>query len=732
MTKKKNKKPYAHSKHRVCIILALCLSQTAWASDSFNSLFDMSIAELMDLKVSVASLFEESELDVASSVSVVTKEEWQRRGARRTGDALESIPSISTYPTWAGAEAIAIRGYATELSVRGIASTLNGVPLNTYIFASSSYDKPIINLGLLDRIEVIRGPGSTLYGTDAFHGVLSYQTQTSSSNRKEGRVKVGKPSYSSGSYFQSQRLGETRINAGIAFQSQGRQGLQYQYTSPYSALEETGERDYSYQDLSTNIALEYGEKDLGLWRVNVYANTFASKDAAGIGSQFFHRLPTVFDLENPNINMDRDHMDQDSNFVMTKLEFEKNLDPHREISAQLYHWNSDKEWFFDNSRYPNSLTVPPTPTRNFALTLPCLTGPSATNPNPLYCSHEMRQLDKEDRAGFQTQIKSVENAYNTKWVAGLGAYRQRILDSTFRRVAPDETKYVEDFNPYHHDRRYVRFAFAQGSTTFADKWLNLIYGVRWDDYSDVGSHTSPRIGLVANISENYTSKLLYGHAFRAPSALERKGNYDAIQANPDIKPEEINTIEWVNIFHHEDYQAQVTLFTSDWKEGIVLVTVSGADGQYRNTGENRSYGLELQALKKIGQWNLQASASYVRSENSESKQEYGAFPRWLGNIQAWYSLPAYRLELGINERIMLHYDHSDSINLAEGRPARDYYRTDLSLKHNLESKTDDEYALSLTVRNIFNRDNVLSSVYNTENALADLERQIEFGVHWQY
>ncbi|WP_197485723.1 TonB-dependent receptor plug domain-containing protein, partial [Oleiphilus sp. HI0061] len=67
----------------------------------------------MNLKVTVASVFEESELDAASSVSLLTENDWQKTGAKRLSDVLESVPSVASYPTWGGAEAIAIRGFTT-------------------------------------------------------------------------------------------------------------------------------------------------------------------------------------------------------------------------------------------------------------------------------------------------------------------------------------------------------------------------------------------------------------------------------------------------------------------------------------------------------------------------------------------------------------------------------------------------------------------------------------------
>ncbi len=706
------------------ILAAILTSSNAGAQD--NDLFQMPLRELLEVKVSVASLFEESMLDVASSVSVVQHDEWERRGARRVGDALESAPSVISLPTWGGADAIAIRGYGTELSVRGVANSLDGVPLNSYTYATSFYDKPVINLKLLDRIELIRGPGSTLYGSDAFHGALSYQTHTSQSDITEFNTEVGGPSYSSSSLLSSSGLGAGRIHAGLASQKQGRQGLEYRYTSPENGQIETGTRENAYQDISGYLTYELEDNALGNWRFNMYASDYEAKDFPGIGTQFFPRVFQAFDIDSASIPQDRDLSSQDSSFVLGQIDFSKQISESLEISSQLYHWQSKQEWRFDNSRYPTSLT-----TRSGFGPFPCLTAPSATNPNPLYCPHELQQGAEEARSGIETHVKSEQPELNTKWVAGLGFDRLKIKGSYFKRVAANNDVYVDESNPYLGDKRDIRFAFFQGSTNVIPSAMELVYGVRVDDYSDIESHTSPRLGAIFHFNDTYTSKLLYGHAFRAPNAIEKSGNFDAIIANPEIKPEEIDTYEWVNLFRYGKSQTELTFFNSHWDEGIVLApTGSGADNQYVNTGKNESYGAEVSTLHTFSDWQLQGSGSYVRSKNERTELEYGAFPSWLFSVQADYAIPGTRLELSIHERMMLRYRQSDTLGASLPTKAKNYYRTDISARYSLSNDSSKEKILFATIQNLFDRDNVLPSLYNSEGGLSDLSRRINVGIRW--
>ena len=687
-------------------------------TDDNQTLFDLSLKELIDIQLSVASIFESSELDVASSVSLIKHEDWESRGARRLGDALESVPSVIATPTWGGAEAIAIRGYATELSVRSVANLLDGVPLNSLTFGTGFYDKPVINLGLLDRLEMIRGPGSTLYGSDAFHGVLSYQTHAFEQDRDQLSINLGAPSYSASRGLKSTTLGDGRLHLGIASQKQGRQGLEYTYTNPYSGEKEFGVRDHAFQDISAYLTYETGDLEQGYWRFNTYLSDYEAKDYPGIGTQFFARFRDNANLASASIGRDRDHSDQDSNFVLGQIDFAQQLTSTVELAAQLYHWQSKREWRFDNSRYLPTFGP-----------FSCLTEPDPDAIYPFFCPHELSQGSKERRSGIEAHLNHALDNINTKIVYGLGYDQQKVTESYFRRIAADNSVYVDGTNPYQGKKRHIRFAFAQGSTQLLDTKFQLIYGLRLDDYSDLSSHTSPRVGLIYRIRESWVSKWLYGHAFRTPTAIEREGTADGTLANPDIKPSEIDTYEWINIFKYPNGQTQLTLFNSQWKDAIVLTPSGDAnDNIYLNTGRNSAYGVELSTRHQIERWTLQSASSYVRSKNKDSGLDYGAFPKWLLSITAAYQFADLPLELTLHERAMLSYRQADTLSDRVADKAGNYYRTDLGLNYQLPGKSNSNNRLSLSVRNLWDKDNVIPSNYNAEQGIPDYQRQLTVGL----
>ena len=143
-------------------VLGLCLGADALhAQETF---FDLSLAELMEIEI--ASRFMEDELTVGSTVSKVTEAQWRSQGAEKTFDALEHLPGIYISEYFHGQQIPTFRGFAASEQYNSFLLLLDGMPLNNYSSAAGTYGTPNYALGNLQTIEVIRGPGSAIYGAD--------------------------------------------------------------------------------------------------------------------------------------------------------------------------------------------------------------------------------------------------------------------------------------------------------------------------------------------------------------------------------------------------------------------------------------------------------------------------------------------------------------------------------------------------------------------------------------
>ena len=143
------------------------------------------------------------------------------------------------------------------------------------------------------------------------------------------------------------------------------------------------------------------------------------------------------------------------------------------------------------------------------------------------------------------------------------------------------------------DERRNTYAYIQDVWQFSNDW-ELTAGLRYDDYSDFGATTNPRLALVWSTSYELTTKFLYGEAFRAPSfAQTRAINNPLIQGNLELQPEQIKSYE-VAFDYRPSYDLTLNLnfFHYNWTDIIQFIPdFSGSSRTAQNAGEQTGKGL---------------------------------------------------------------------------------------------------------------------------------------------
>ena len=138
-----------------------------------EDLFEMSLEELMEIEISVASRKATTRRESPGIVTVITRDEIQKSGARDLVDILKLVPGFDVGFDTAGAYGVAIRGiWANEGKVLVL---MDGVPLNDEMYGTFQYGHHI-PVDVIERIEIMRGPGSAMYGDSAELGVISIKT----------------------------------------------------------------------------------------------------------------------------------------------------------------------------------------------------------------------------------------------------------------------------------------------------------------------------------------------------------------------------------------------------------------------------------------------------------------------------------------------------------------------------------------------------------------------------
>jgi len=152
--------------------------------DGASRLFSMDLDALSNTKVTTASKFAEKLSDAPSVMSVVTKDELRRFGGFTLLEILERVAGLTgSSAFFADRSMVAVRGDQTRTDAGHILILINGRPVREVIEGGVSSDiLESFPVNLLERIEVIKGPGSVLYGSDAYSGVINLITQKAEGN----------------------------------------------------------------------------------------------------------------------------------------------------------------------------------------------------------------------------------------------------------------------------------------------------------------------------------------------------------------------------------------------------------------------------------------------------------------------------------------------------------------------------------------------------------------------
>jgi len=176
------------------IFLGSLLSSTAWADNSdIDKLLDTPIADLTNMEVTSVSKRAEKASEAAAAIYVITQEDIRRSGFNTVPEALRMVPGIQVSRINSGWWAITARGNAQAFGNK-LLVLIDGRSIYNPLFSGVLWEEQSTPLEDIERIEVIRGPGSTLYGANAVNGVINIITKNSK-DTQDNLVTAGAGNY---------------------------------------------------------------------------------------------------------------------------------------------------------------------------------------------------------------------------------------------------------------------------------------------------------------------------------------------------------------------------------------------------------------------------------------------------------------------------------------------------------------------------------------------------------
>jgi len=547
----------------------------------------MSFEDLGTIKVPTvvgASKHEQKLTEAPSAVSIVTAEEIKKQGHRTLADVLRSVRGL--YVTSDRAyNAIGLRGVNRPGDYGGrTLITVDGHRLNDPVYdtAASGTDF-LLDVDLIERVEVIRGPGSSLYGNNAFFGVINIIT------RKGREMKGAELSGSAGSFDTY----SGRVSYGNKFTN----GVELLVSG--TLYDSAGDRSLYYPEFAAINNGVAEDMDDG-WARSAFAS-IAWKGLSLEGGWVRHEKtwPTAAYSTDLAIMIFNDpHFVTTDERAFANLKFKHAFENEWEFMARAYY----DHYHFDGL-YPYDYLD--------------------TN-QPVYLNRDFAQSES-----VGTELNLTKTLFEKHRVtAGAEARYDFILDQENFDLDPPET-YLDS----HESASFFSF-YAQDEFQ-AHKNLILNAGVRYDSFSTFGDAVNPRAALIYQPWEPATFKLLYGQAFRAPNAYENFYESTINKRNPDLGPETIRSYELVHEQQlNRNWRTTASLFYNDI-EDLIGYREDLNDGlfYFDNLDAVVAKGAEFELEGRWANGLLgRASYSFTHTEDSATGERLSNSPDHMGKL----------------------------------------------------------------------------------------------------
>lgn len=586
----------------ILFLISLIVSPVTFAAtsnpDSKSAVTDFSIEELMEIEVETvtgASKFEQKITEAPSSISIITSSEIKRYGYRTLGEALQSLRGF--YVNYDRAyHFLGSRGFSRpgDYNSRYLL-LIDGHRVNDNIYDTATIGNEIpLDIDLIDRIEVIRGPGSSLYGSNAFFGVINIVTREA---EDVNGMELSGEAASFDTYKARTTYGRKYTNdlkvlmSATQLRSNGQSLYFRDFDGPATNSGNADNSDYE----------RYGNAFMNLRYKNVTVEGAYGSRTKGIGIGIYD---TVFNDKRSRFTDIKGYID---------VKYEKELNSSTKLISNVFYdyYRYEANWLFD---YP-PLTI------NKDVTLGRWWG-----------------LGTE----LWTKIGEKHSV-----IAGI-AYQENLLQKQRNYDIYPYVSYLNDTKS-----SYVWAAYLQDQFSILDN-LSVNAGIRYDHYKTFGDTINPRVGIIYNPWEKTTLKFLYGEAFRAPNAYElyySDGN-SSQKANPDLDPEKINTYELVLEQYIQNYRFSLSGFYYRMRD-MISQQVDPSDDLivFQNVDKVEAKGVEFEIQ---GKWARgiegQLSYTYQETTNKDTGRLLTNSPRHL--LKANIHIPIIKkyLSAGIEGR----------------------------------------------------------------------------------
>lgn len=593
---------------------------------SVDYLISLSLEELLDVKVVTAAKTLQKITDVPASVVIISRKEIERYGFQSVEEILSNIPGLYLIDDyiWTGSKNFGVRGFFSTGALNDLIVLIDGVNQKIDIlYDSYSTEKIALPVEAIDRIEVIRGPMSVVYGSGAFFGAINIITKNNSKNSFDHYVSASIGSLETKKVF-ARFSGETgefdfALNGSI-YEDDGINVPFSKLMNDISVVNKPAEEGgWNLNKSSTggllktkrknfNLSGNYKNIKVNVGIVNSKKNTVESMFGAGDGNFVY------FNSANFSIRMINKFSDK----------FELNTQ---------YTYSFDNHWVDNEFQYKFAYT------NNWArMSASELTMDAHLIPLPklkISAGLYLRHIDDWFVVADYPLAQFADTEISIDEISTYAAYSQVEYNFTEKLKLIGGLR-IEKNEPYD-----ISVIFPLAGNYNSIPVQPFVTNYNYKPENDI--EFIPRFAAVYSINKNYILKFLYGKAIKQPSA---NSNLDMVfSPGPTLKPSEIQTFEFnflgsifsnlflnCSIFRNQLDNLITRLNVIDPEQGLIIISSNA--GKMNTTGFE--FGLKINPLPKL---NMDFNFTYQKSENvmpGFSEIDLGYSPNLLGYLKASY------------------------------------------------------------------------------------------------
>lgn len=514
----------SHKQKAVLLTMSIlgCLANPVYAADTNQT----DVVKTRDVIVS-ATRTEQEVKETPASVEVITHEDIETMGAETLAQALKLAVGIDVLENGMVGNTVSIRGMKTNQTL----ILVNGRRIRTEDTSetANNYELQRINMDNVEKIEIVRGPASSLYGSEALGGVIN--------------IIMKKP---------------TEAKTTVSLSSTSHQN-------------------------DTSIYADFGKQGKWAWAMSGRATDVKERTTGGTTNQFGDKY--YFNLEG---TMD---IDKNKKLDVYYDVLKEQLDQDSTYSASVFSSAKPSTTSYDHTRTSTGITYSGKDSIGDYEFRTYYTNFEKKQRQRYQSNNKLISFDDMEFNSWITDGKRTIQAADNHLITVGGEYRKEDYEGTRIGTGSDQKTVTLEGISNKSSKSSMDYSalYLQDEWIMSDKWL-VIPSVRYDHNNQFGDEVTSKIGTTYKLNENSRVKANIGTAYKAPTASELYMNWRHaptgfltvnILGNPDLQPETSKNYEISFEAEKDNNFGKLTYFKNDVSNLINSKTLSSVGNPMR-------------------------------------------------------------------------------------------------------------------------------------------------------